>query len=83
MGADGNPTGAAVSLDKYLNLTGPVGLDDGSADGLLHPILQSVRIPLTDLLGANLSSVRGVRFTFSDTAKGAIYLANVRLSNQP
>jgi hypothetical protein len=83
VGADGNPTGAAVSLDKYLNLTGPVGLDDGSADGLLHPILQSVRIPLTDFLGANLSSVRGVRFTFSDTAKGAIYLANVRLSNQP
>ena len=80
--ADGSPTGAALSLNKYLNLTGPVGLDDGSADGFLHPILQTVRIPLSDFTGANLSNVRGVRFVFSDTPKGAIYLANIRLSNQ-
>jgi len=44
---------------------------------------RTVRIPLSDFVGASLSSVRGVRFIFSDTAKGAINLANVRLSNQP
>ncbi|MBA2704400.1 MAG: hypothetical protein H0U60_11165 [Blastocatellia bacterium] len=80
--ADGSPTGAAVSLNKYMNLAGPVGLDDGSPNGFLHPILQTVRIPLSDFSGANLFNVRGVRFVFSDTPKGAIYLANIRLSNQ-
>lgn len=81
--ANGSPTGVALSLNKYLDLTGPVGLDDGTPDGFLHPILQTVRIPLSDFIGANLSNVRGVRFVFSDTPKGAIYLANIRLSNQP
>ncbi|MGI8732140.1 MAG: hypothetical protein ACR2LM_02430 [Pyrinomonadaceae bacterium] len=81
--AIGSPTGAALSLNQYLNLAGPVGLDDGTPDGFLHPILQTVRIPLSDFTGANLSSVRGVRFVFSDTPTGAIYLANIRLSNQP
>jgi hypothetical protein len=83
VGADGNPTGTAVSLHKYHDLNGPVGLDNGTADGFLHPILRTVRIPLSDFVGANLSNVRGVRFIFSDTEKGAINLANVRLSNQP
>ncbi len=82
VGADGNPTGSAVSLNKYINLAGPVGLDDGSPNGFLHPILQTVRIPLSDFAGANLSNLRAVRFVFSDTPKGAIYLANIRLSNQ-
>jgi len=81
--ANGSPTGVALSLNKYLDLTGPVGLDDGTPSGFLHPILQTVRIPLSDFIGANLSNVRGVRFVFSDTPKGAIYLANIRLSNQP
>jgi hypothetical protein len=81
--ANGSPTGAALSLNKYLSLKGPVGLDDGSPNGFLHPILQTVRIPLSDFTSANLSNVRGVRFVFSDTPKGAIYIANIRLSNQP
>lgn len=75
--ANGTPTGAAVSLNKYLQLTGPVGIQGFP----LHSILQTVRIPLTDFTGANLSQVRGVRFIFSDTPSGVIYLANVRLSN--
>lgn len=81
--ADGSATGVALSLNKYFTLAGPVGLDDGTPDGFLHPILQTVRIPLSDFTGANLSNVRGVRFVFSDTPQGAIYLANIRLSNQP
>lgn len=80
--ADGTPAGAAVSLNKYLQLTGPVGIQDVVVPGNgLHSILQTVRIPLTDFTGANLSLVRGVRFIFSDTPSGVIYLANVRLSN--
>jgi hypothetical protein len=77
------PTGAAVSLLKYYNLDGPVGVDDGTSAGFLHPILATVRIPLGDFAGANLSNVRGVRFIFSDTMTGAINLANVRLVNLP
>jgi len=82
--ANGTPTGSAVSVNKYLSLTGPVGVDlsiQGTPVTLRHPILQTVRIPLTDFSGANLTQVRGVRFIFSDTSSGAIYLANIRLIN--
>ena len=74
-----------VELCKYANLTGPVG-GLGNTGGRVgeyggrHPILQTVRIPLTDFTNANLSQVRGVRFVFDGTAKGAIFLANIRLS---
>ncbi len=81
--ANGSPTGAGVSLNKYISLTGPVGTQDLAPGDGLHPILQTVRIPLTDFKDANLTQVRGVRFIFSDTGSGAIYLANLRLSNQP
>jgi len=82
--ANGAPTGAAVSLNKYFSLIGPVGIQDVLTlnDGL-HPILSTVRIPLTDFTNADLSQVRGVRFIFSDTPSGAIYIANLRLSNLP
>ena len=81
--ADGSTSGA-VSLNKYAQLLGPVGRQDWQTlgDGR-HSILQTVRIPLTDFPGANLSQVRGVRFIFSDTPTGAINLAHIRLSNQP
>jgi hypothetical protein len=82
--SDGTPTGAAVSLKKYLKLIGPVGVNlqiNGQPETVLHPIFQTVRIPLTDFTGASLSSIRGVRFVFSDTPSGAISLANIRLSN--
>lgn len=45
---------------------------------MLHPVLQSVRIPLGDFGLAPKAVVRGVRFTFDRTEQGAIYLANVR-----
>ncbi len=78
----GAPTGSAVSLNRYISLAGPVGIPDVvmPADGI-HPILQTIRIPLTDFMGANLSQIRGVRLIFSDTATGAIYVASLRLSN--
>src|SRR5262249_26832194 len=43
-------------------------------------ILDSARIPLTDFRNANLTKVRGVRFVFNDSARGAIYITSVRLS---
>ncbi len=87
VGANGNPTGDSVSVNKYVQLTGPVGTDllvpPSTQVSLFHSILQTVRIPLTDFASANLTQIRGVRFIFSDSATGAIYLANIRLSNQP
>ncbi len=76
-GALSNP----VQLRDYLSLTGPVGslvIGFGSAG---HPILQTARIPLTAFGSpAIVSNLRGVRFTFDDTRRDEIYLANIQLS---
>ena len=45
-----------------------------------HPVLQSVRIPLSAFGLAQGSRVRGVRLIFNRAAKGAIYLGNVRFT---
>jgi hypothetical protein len=66
-----------VQLSTYTDLRGPVG---GAFAGNLHPILQTVRIPVRDFGETDLTQVRGVRFTFDSTGTGAIFLANVRLS---
>jgi hypothetical protein len=62
-------------------LAGPVG----SSVGGPHPILQTVRIPLTRFpsLAAVQKQVHGVRLIFNKTTTGAIYVANIRLSNAP
>jgi len=76
-GALSNP----VQLRDYLSLTGPVGslvLAFGTAG---HPILQTVRIPLSAFGNAAIvSNLRGVRLTFDDTRRDEIYLANIQLS---
>ena len=81
---DGTDCGAAsdpVALSWYLDpLEGPVG----GISGGLHPILQTIRIPLPDFGLANLTQVRGVRFDVGDgagTPTGAIYMSNIRLSS--
>jgi hypothetical protein len=74
--ADGTLSGPA-QLSNYTNLTGPVA---GSSSANRHPILQTARIPLLDFTGADLTQVRAVQVNFDDTASGAIYLANIRLS---
>ncbi len=79
-----NSLSRPIGLSKYMVLDGPVGKPHFSStdqDGSLHPVLRTVRIPLNDFLGADLTQVKGVRFIFSDTSKGAIFLANIRLSN--
>jgi hypothetical protein len=70
-----------VQLHDYLSLTGPVGslvFGFGTAG---HPILQTARIPLAAFGNSSIvSNLRGVRFTFDDTRRDEIYIANIQLS---
>lgn len=68
-----------VLLTDYTDLRGPVG--GGFTSNPFHPILQTARIPLEDFGNADLTQVRGVRLTFDGTTTGAIFVANIRLSN--
>jgi hypothetical protein len=67
-----------VALTTYTDLAGPVGTDKLH----LHPILQTVRIPLEDFQQP-LTSIRGVRFTFGENRGGAIYVSAIRISGTP
>lgn len=81
VGANGVMT-RQVQLSAYApvanDLRGPVG--GGYLADPNHPILQTYRIPLVDFgnFAAIRGQVRGVRFTFDQTATGAIFMANVR-----
>ncbi|HEV3036393.1 MAG TPA: hypothetical protein VHA33_01150 [Candidatus Angelobacter sp.] len=94
VGANGVMT-RAVLLSRYTDFRdvggvrgpgGPRGPVGGA--GSLHPILQTVRIPLSHFGNFNLvgNQLRGVRFTFDQNlnagmATGAVYVANVRFTN--
>jgi hypothetical protein len=70
-----------VQLRNYTSLTGPVGGLVIGVGSTPHPILQTVRVLLTDFGDASiLQNLRGVRFTFDDTRRDEIYIANIRLS---
>ncbi len=71
---------APVPLDRHASLTGPVGVIDPVGDTYPHSIMQTVRVPLGEFDTA--AGIRGVRLTFDGTATGAIYVADVRLSNR-
>jgi hypothetical protein len=75
-----NPS-SSVQLQDYVSLTGPVGSLTEFAGTLAHPILMTARIPLSAFGNADLSQVRGVRFTFDDTKSDEIYIANIRASS--
>lgn len=64
----------SLPLSAYAKLYAPVGSFG------VHPILETVRIPLADFGVSGATQVRGVRFTFDHTAKDNIYLADVRVS---
>lgn len=64
---------ATLRLSSYLSLLGPVG-----TSFLRHQILQTVRIPLADFAGVDLTAVNSARFTFDQTASGEIYLSGLR-----
>lgn len=60
-------------------MTPQIGIDPVPF-ALLHPVLQSLRIPLGDFGVAAGTLVRGVRFTFDRVDQGAVTLANVRFA---
>ena len=68
VGANGELS-APILLSDLLTLTGPVGgLVRWGFGASPHPILQTVRIPLSAFgSSAIVSQLRGVRFTFDDT----------------
>ena len=80
VGANGTLS-SPVQLHDFLSLTGPVGslvIGFGTAG---HPILQTARIPLGAFGNAAIvGNLRGVRFTFDDTRRDEIYIANIQLS---
>jgi hypothetical protein len=70
-----------VQMQDYVSLTGPVGTLTEFAGTLVHPILITARIPLSEFGGADLATVRAVRFVFNDTNADEIYIANIRASS--
>src|SRR5262249_1608442 len=74
---------APINLSDLLTLTGPVGGLPRFVGATPHPILQTVRIPLTAFASSSIvSHLRGVRFTFDDTQSDETFLGNIRLSKQ-
>jgi hypothetical protein len=69
-------------LSNYVSLTGPVGGLVTFVGSSPHPILQTVRIPLSAFSGVDVSKLRGVRFVFDDTRRDEIFIGNIRLSTQ-
>ena len=82
VGANGELS-APIDLSDLLTLTGPVGGLGRFVGASPHPILQTVRIPLTAFASSSIvSHLRGVRFTFDDTQNDEIFLGNIRLSKR-
>jgi hypothetical protein len=72
---------SSLQLRNYISLTGPVGGLVIGVGSTPHPILQTVRVRLADFSNTSiLQNLRGVRFTFDDTKRDEIYIANIRLS---
>jgi hypothetical protein len=73
-----DPNFAGANLLQKSAIDGPVG---GAAGGL-HPILHTVRIPLSAFgnFAAIAPQLHGVRLVFDQSAKGAIFVTNIRLS---
>ena len=76
-----------VSLSTHASLVAPIGagLFPATATNLtpyslFHSILQTVRVPLNELTQGSVALVRGIRFTFSQTTQGEIYLTNLGFS---
>jgi hypothetical protein len=67
---------APIALKSVAVVRRPVG------SFTTNSILQTVRIPLSDFTGINLSTFRGVRFSFDKTSASSIFLANVGLTKQ-
>ncbi len=78
---DGNGSVSSPELLKdYVSLTGPVGGLVRFVGSSPHPILQTVRIPLSAFTGVDITKLRAVRFVFDDTRRDEIFIGNVNLS---
>ena len=72
----------AVQISTFTSLTGPSGMLDGDSGTLVRPFpFGTVRIPLPAFTGANLSSLRGAKFIFDQSASGPIFMTNVRMES--
>lgn len=76
-----------IPVSNYTIVNGPtlVSAGDGSDE---YPdtypiILKTVRIPLTEFIGVNLSSIRSIKFTFEKSNSGELYFGNIRFSETP
>jgi len=78
---NGSAVSGSAQLQDFVSLTGPVGSLTRGAGPLPHPMMITARIPLNAFAGADLTNVRGVRFTFDDTNTDQIFIANVRVSS--
>jgi hypothetical protein len=80
VGADGSVSNE-IPIGNYVTLTGPVGGLVRAVGTSPHPILETIRIPLTAFGSAAIvGNLRGVRFTFDDTRADEIFIGNIRLS---
>ena len=69
---NGNGTlSSAIAINPFAILEGPVGNET------VHTMLQTARLRLSNFTGATLNSIRGIRFTFSSTPTGKIYIGNI------
>jgi len=72
-----NSVSSLVALNAFADpATGP----GAGPYGNYHEMLPTARLPLASFSGANLASIRGVRFVFRATPTGVVHLANVRAS---
>ncbi len=67
-----------VRLSNYISLTGPVGGLVTWIGTSYHPILQTVRIPISHF--GSLPALGGVRFVFDQTTRDDIFIGNIELS---
>lgn len=65
-----------LSVAAYTELLGPVG----GTSRIHQNLLRTVRIPLADFTGVDMTQVRAMRITFDRTPSGEIYLSGVRAS---
>jgi len=71
----------SIKLCNYAKLDRSVGgFSPQTGTGVFRPLLQTVRVPLSAFTNADLTQVRGIKFTFNESPTGSVYLANLRFT---
>ncbi len=76
-----NDRSTVVEIAEYSEVLGPVGACP-STNCLLHPVLQTVRIPLDAFDDVDLTRIHGVRFVFNGYPADSICLANIEFTTR-